>query len=84
VPPGPTRRGFSGRNTVVAITRHRVMALGILALAAVGPAVVHSKIPLHRKFELYQLHKSVGDTILVAAGSDLMTAAPGPGTGGLP
>jgi len=38
----------------VAITLHWVMALGILALAAVGPAVVHLKIPLHRKFELYQ------------------------------
>ena len=54
MPPGPTRPGSSGRDTAVAITLHWVMALGILALAAVGPAVVHLKIPLHRKFELYQ------------------------------
>ena len=84
MPPGPVHRGSSGRHTVVAITLHRVMALGILALAAIGPAVVHSKIPLHRKFELYQLHKSIGVTILVAAGSGLTIGAPGPRTGGLP
>jgi cytochrome b561 len=68
----------------VAITLHWVMALAILALVAIGPAVVHLKIPLHRKFELYQPHKPIGVTILVAAGSGLMTPAPGPGTGGLP
>jgi cytochrome b561 len=61
----------------VAITLHWVMALGILALVAIGPAVVHLKIPLHRKFELYQLHKSIGVTILVAAGGGLITAPRG-------
>jgi cytochrome b561 len=51
----------------VAIALHWVMAVGILALAAIGLAMVHLKIPLHRKFELYQLHKSIGVTILLAA-----------------
>jgi cytochrome b561 len=70
VPPVPTNRDSSGRDTEVAITLHWVMALGILALAAIGPAMVHSKIPLHRRFELYQLHKSIV-AIVVAAGSGL-------------
>ena len=43
------------------------MALGILALAAIGLVMVHLNIPLQRKFELYQLHKSIGVTILLAA-----------------
>jgi cytochrome b561 len=51
----------------VAIILHWVMALGILALAAIGLVMVHLNIPLRRKFELYQLHKSIGVTILLAA-----------------
>lgn len=67
MPPVPIKSGSSGRYTVVAIALHWVMAVGILALAAIGLAMVHLKIPLHRKFELYQLHKSIGVTILLAA-----------------
>jgi cytochrome b561 len=52
VPPVPTNSGSSGRYTVVAIILHWVMALGILALAAIGLVMVHSNIPLQRRFEL--------------------------------
>jgi cytochrome b561 len=55
------------RYTVVAIILHWVMALGILALAAMGLLMVHAHLPLSRKFYLYQLHKSIGITILLAA-----------------
>jgi cytochrome b561 len=59
--------GSRERYTVVAIALHWVMALGILALAALGLLMVHGKLSLHRKFELYQLHKSIGVTVLLAA-----------------
>jgi cytochrome b561 len=71
VPPVPTNRDSSGRETAVAITLHWVMALGIPALSAIGLTMVHLTISLHRKLELYQLRKSIGVTILVAAGSGL-------------
>jgi cytochrome b561 len=67
MPPVPTRPGSSGRYTAVAIILHWVMALGITTLAAIGLAMVHLHLPLQRKFELYQLHKSIGVTILLAA-----------------
>jgi cytochrome b561 len=59
--------GSGDRYTVVAIILHWVMALGILALAAIGLLMVHVHMPLARKFQLYQLHKSIGITILLAA-----------------
>jgi cytochrome b561 len=59
--------GSGDRYTVVAIILHWVMALGILALAVIGLLMVHAHLPLHRKFALYQLHKSIGITILLAA-----------------
>ena len=55
------------RYTTVAITLHWVMALGVLALAALGLVMVHGHLGLGRRFALYQLHKSIGVTILVAA-----------------
>lgn len=55
------------RYTVVAITLHWVMALGVLALAALGLVMVHGHFALGRRFALYQLHKSIGITILIAA-----------------
>jgi cytochrome b561 len=57
----------SGRYTAVAVVLHWAMALGILTLAAIGFVMVHLSLPLQRKFELYQLHKSIGVTILLAA-----------------
>ena len=59
--------GKADRYTTVAITLHWVMALGVLALAALGLVMVHGHLGLGRRFALYQLHKSIGVTILVAA-----------------
>ena len=67
LPPVPANIGSSGRYTVVAVILHWVMALGILALAAISLVMVHLNIPLQRKLELYQLHKSIGVTILLSA-----------------
>jgi cytochrome b561 len=67
MPPLSIQGGSSGRYTSVAIILHWVMALGILALTGLGLVMVHSHLPLQRKFELYQLHKSLGITILLAA-----------------
>jgi cytochrome b561 len=57
----------SQRYTRVAIFLHWVMALGILALIVLGLTMTHAKLPLVRKFQLYQLHKSLGITVLLAA-----------------
>lgn len=55
------------RYTVVAVILHWLMALGIFALVVLGPVMVHVQMPLSRRFTLYQLHKSIGITILLAA-----------------
>lgn len=55
------------RYDLVAIMLHWLMALGIFALAAIGLYMVHGHPPPMRLFKLYQLHKSIGVTILVAA-----------------
>lgn len=55
------------RYTLVAIILHWVMALGILALAGIGMAMTHLKLDPLELFQLYQLHKSIGITILLAA-----------------
>lgn len=55
------------RYNLVAITLHWVMALGIIALAAIGLVMAHVELPPMRLFTLYQLHKSIGITILLAA-----------------
>lgn len=55
------------RYTHVAIILHWVMALGIIALAAIGLFMVHGSPSPERLFQLYQLHKSIGITILLAA-----------------
>jgi cytochrome b561 len=67
MPADSTNSGSSSRYTVVAIILHWAMALGILGLVGIGLVMVHSNLPLPRKFELYQLHKSIGVTILLAA-----------------
>jgi cytochrome b561 len=55
------------RYSAVAITLHWVMALGILALAGLGLIMVHLHLSLHERFALYQLHKSIGITLLLTA-----------------
>jgi cytochrome b561 len=57
----------SRRYTLVAIILHWVMALGIAMLAAMGLVMVHVKLDPLRLFQLYQLHKSIGITVLLAA-----------------
>jgi cytochrome b561 len=55
------------RYDLVAMTLHWVIALGILVQIVMGLVMVHLAIPLATKFALYQLHKSIGITILLAA-----------------
>ena len=55
------------RYTRVAIILHWVMALGIAALAAIGLIMTHLKLEPMQLFQLYQLHKSIGITVLLAA-----------------
>ncbi|WP_240149265.1 cytochrome b [Asaia sp. As-1742] len=64
---GPMRR-----YDPVAVTLHWVMALGILTLIGIGLVMVHLTLGPSRLFALYQLHKSIGITILIAACLRLM------------
>ncbi|MDB5526996.1 MAG: cytochrome [Devosia sp.] len=57
----------SVRYTMVAIILHWVMALGIGLLAVMGWVMVHAKLDPPQLFQLYQLHKSIGITLLLAA-----------------
>lgn len=56
----PTRYGM------IAILLHWVIGLGILMLIAMGLAMTHLGLAPMLKFQLYQLHKSVGVTVLLA------------------
>jgi cytochrome b561 len=58
----PADRGQ--RYTHVAIALHWLIALAILAMVVMGLTMVHVKLAPVDKFKLYQLHKSVGITIL--------------------
>ena len=53
--------------TLVAITLHWVMAIGIAILVVMGLAMTHLKLEPMRLFQLYQLHKSIGITVFLAA-----------------
>jgi cytochrome b561 len=61
--PDPSTRGY----TRVAIILHWVMAVGIVVLAVMGLAMTHFKLEPMQLFQLYQLHKSIGITVLLAA-----------------
>lgn len=54
------------RYDLVAITLHWMIALGMLFQLAMGLAMVHWGFPIGTKFMLFQLHKSIGITILAA------------------
>ena len=54
------------RYHTVAIILHWVIALGILVQIVMGLAMTHLAIPIGLKFQLYQLHKSIGITVLLA------------------
>jgi cytochrome b561 len=55
------------RYDAVAIGLHWLIALGILALIVVGLSMTHLSLSPMTKFQLYQLHKSIGITVLCAA-----------------
>ena len=55
------------RYTLVAVILHWVMAIGVAGLAIIGLVMVHAKLDPMRLFQLYQLHKSIGVTVLLAA-----------------
>lgn len=54
------------RYDAIAIFLHWVIALGILALCVVGLSMTNLGLPTMQKFQLYQLHKSIGITVLLA------------------
>jgi cytochrome b561 len=55
----------SARYTGVAIALHWLMALGVLALVVIGLTMTHGGLASMEKFKLYQLHKSIGVTVLL-------------------
>ncbi|MDR3532879.1 MAG: cytochrome b [Rhodopila sp.] len=56
----------STRYNTVSLVLHWVIALGILALICIGLTMTHLGLAPMRKFQLYQLHKSIGITVLLA------------------
>ena len=50
----------------VAIALHWLIALGILTLIGLGLAMTHLTLAPLTQFQLYQLHKSIGVTVLLA------------------
>jgi len=53
-----------GRYGAVAIALHWAIALGILTLIAMGLTMDHLTLDPMRLFQLYQLHKSIGITVM--------------------
>jgi cytochrome b561 len=53
------------RYTIVAIAFHWLIALGVLLLIAIGLAMTKLGLTPMRQFQLYQLHKSIGITVLL-------------------
>jgi len=60
------------RYTSVAIALHWTIGLGIVAMLAMGLVMTHVKLAPFTQLKLYQLHKSVGITILLAAALRLL------------
>jgi cytochrome b561 len=61
------RPGRSSRYGAVAIALHWLIALGVLALVVIGLSMTNLDMGPARQFRLYQLHKSIGVTVLFAA-----------------
>jgi cytochrome b561 len=77
----------SQRYNAVAIALHWLIALAILAMLVMGLAMTHVAMAPVDKFKLYQLHKSVGLTILILAVLRLLwrlTHRPPPLPAGMP
>lgn len=63
----PTPTGPAGgitRYTLVAIVLHWLIALGVLALIGMGLVMDHRHLDPMRVFRLYQVHKSIGITVM--------------------
>jgi len=56
----------TSRYHLISIALHWVIGLGILGLILLGLAMTHLALPAMLKFQLYQLHKSIGITVLMA------------------
>jgi cytochrome b561 len=54
----------NSRYTAVAIILHWLIATGVFLLIAIGLTMAHGTITAATKFQLFQLHKSVGITVL--------------------
>lgn len=64
--PSPARSASgSTRYSTVAIILHWMIALGILTLIAMGLVMDHISLDTMRVFQLYQLHKSIGITVML-------------------
>jgi cytochrome b561 len=61
--PASTASGIT-RYTTVAIILHWMIALGILTLIAIGLVMDHLNLEPMRVFQLYQLHKSIGISVM--------------------
>jgi cytochrome b561 len=75
------------RYGAVAMILHWLVALGILALIVIGLIMTHAGLGPMTKFRLYQLHKSVGVTVLLAAALRILwqlTHRPPPLPDGMP
>lgn len=55
------------RYTAVAQALHWLLAVALVAMVIMGLAMAHAPLATATKFKLYQLHKSVGITILLLA-----------------
>ncbi|CAI9120398.1 cytochrome b/b6 domain-containing protein [Acetobacteraceae bacterium LMG 32668] len=63
--PTPARTASGAtRYSTVAIILHWLIALGILTLIAMGLVMDHLPLDTMRVFQLYQLHKSIGITVM--------------------
>ena len=62
--PAKQNRGIT-RYTGVAIILHWLIAAGILTLIVMGLVMDHLSLDPMRVFQLYQLHKSIGITVMV-------------------
>jgi cytochrome b561 len=58
--------GGNERYNAVSIGLHWLIAVGILVLIGIGLAMTHLAVAPMLKFQLYQLHKSIGVTVLLA------------------
>jgi len=61
----PVRPEKALRYGVVAIALHWLLAIGILTLIGMGLIMDHVSLDPMRMFQLYQLHKSIGITVLL-------------------